>query len=119
MRDDSWAPTGLEILREKDFEGTRLNRPGVYVVCFGALWCPITRRFMPKFVAGRGRVHGTLAIADITSTDSPLWDTFQIRITPSVLVFRDGHVQHRLDGTRFVGITTSGLSRLESSLGPP
>lgn len=115
MGEHSWTSTGLEILREKDFSGTHLNRPGVFVVCFGAAWCPVTRRFMPKFVGARERIDGTLAIADITEMDSPLWETFRIRITPSILVFRNGEIQARVDGKRFFGITASTLAKLESS----
>jgi len=114
----SWEATGLEVLREGDFSGVHLNRPGVYVVCFGATWCPVTRRFIPRFVAEKGKVGGTLAIADITDTDGPLWDTFRIRITPSVLVFREGEIHSRVDGRRFFGISSSELSRLVDSLRP-
>lgn len=112
MVERSWESTGLEILREKDFSGVRLNRPGIYVVCFGATWCPVTRRFIPKLVAERTKLGGTLAIADITDTNGPLWETFRIRITPSILVFRDGDVRLRVDGRRFVGISSSELARL-------
>lgn len=116
MTEVPWSSTGLEVLREGDFSGGRLNRTGVYVVCFGAEWCPITRRFMPKFVAAQGRLRGKLAIADITEMESPLWDTFRIRITPSILVFRDGEVLTRLDGVRFLGVTAKAFAKLESSL---
>lgn len=114
MENRSWASTGLPVLGERDFSGTHLNRPGVFVVCFGAVWCPVTRRFMPKFVGERGRIEGTLAVADITETRSPLWDIFRIRITPSIIVFRDGEIQTRVDGRRFIGITGSALAKLET-----
>lgn len=118
MAAENWTSTGLEILVDKDFSGTRLNRPGVYVVCFGATWCSITRRFMPKFIAERGRLPATLAVADITDYDSLLWDAFRIRITPSIIVFREGEVQFRVDGKRFIGITGGALAQLESSFRP-
>jgi len=102
-REATWQYTGLEILHEGDFSGERLRREGVYVVCFGALWCPITRRFIPKFVRARERIPGTCAVADVTDRGSPLWDTFRIRITPSIIVFRDGAVDRRVDGRRFFG----------------
>lgn len=108
-----WESAGLEILHASDFSGARLNRQGDYVVCFGAVWCPITRRFMPRFVAERGKVAGTLAIADITDLESPLWDTFSIKITPSILFFHEGELRARLDGKRFIGISTGALDRFE------
>ncbi len=113
-----WAPLGIEVLRDGDFSGDHLNRPGTYVVCFGAEWCPITRRFMPKFVAARPRLPGTLAVADITEMNSPLWDTFRIRITPSIVVFRDGKEHERVDGKRVLGITSGAMAQLERTLLP-
>jgi len=114
--ESAWQPAGLEILHDRDFTGTRLNRLGIYVVCFAASWCPITRRFIPKFLEARNRFPGTLAIADITDLDSALWDTFEVRITPSIIVFRDGDVLARLGGKRFVGISDSSLVHLEETL---
>ena len=113
---NGWASTGLEVLGASDFPSGRLNRPGTYVVCFGATWCPVTRRFMPKFVAERRVLPGTLAIADITAMDDPLWDLFRVRITPSIVVFQDGVERLRLDGRRFLGISGSALAKLERSL---
>lgn len=71
---------------------------------------------MPKFVAEREKLHGTLAIADITDNDDPLWDTFRVRITPSIVVFQDGRATTRVDGKRFIGITASALFRLENAV---
>jgi len=115
MGEAAWTSSGLEVLGEKDFSRARLNRPGTVIVCFGAEWCPITRRFMPKFIAERGKLDGTLAIADITDLNSTLWDTFQIRITPSIVVFQNGEVHRRVDGKRIIGITASALRQLESA----
>jgi thioredoxin-like negative regulator of GroEL len=117
MTETPWASTGLEVLGKKDFQDRRLNRPGTYVVCFAAPWCPHTRRFMPRFVARKDALPATLAIADITDTENPLWDDFRIRITPSIVVFRDGVEQSRIDGRRFIGITTSNMAKLEEALG--
>ena len=118
MSERSWADTGLEVLGESDFSGTHLKRPGLFVVCFGATWCPVTRRFMPRFLDERMKLSGTLAVADITDLNSTLWDTFHIRITPSIIVFRDGEIRTRVDGKRFFGIGTSALSKLETALRP-
>ena len=111
-----WSSTGLEVLVTKDFREGRLDRPGLYVVCFSATWCPVTRRFMPKFVAEKGTLPGTLAVADITDLNDPLWDDFRIRITPSIIVFRDGAAHLRVDGRRFLGITGSAMAGLHRSL---
>ena len=109
---NSWVATGLEVLRTADFQGGRLSRAGTYAVCFAAEWCPITRRFMPRFVPLKGTLPATFAIADITDLNDSLWDDFQIRITPSIIVFRDGQVLGRIDGRRFLGISANALASL-------
>jgi hypothetical protein len=114
----AWLSAGLEVLRSTDFSNGHLNRLGTYAVCFGAAWCPVTRRFMPRFVALKGRTPATFAIADITDLKDPLWDDFAIRITPSIILFRDGNVYRRIDGHRFIGITRSTLEGLVQSVPP-
>ena len=113
----SWASSGLEVLRTTDFPDGRLERSGTWVVCFGAEWCPVTRRFVPKFVERQRAWPATLAIADITDRNDPLWDTFRIRITPSVLVFRDAATILRIDGRRFLGVTSSDFKKIDLVLG--
>jgi hypothetical protein len=112
----TWEGLGLEVLRTHDFVDGRLTRPGRYVVCFGATWCRPTRRFMPKFVAEKGAFPGTLAIADISDMNDPLWDVFRLRITPSIIVFQDGAVWKRVDGRRVFGITDPALAELRNTL---
>jgi thioredoxin-like negative regulator of GroEL len=115
MPESNWASAGIEILTTKDFPNGQLDRPGPYVVCFGAAWCSPTRRFMPKFVALQDKLPAKVAIADITDREDRLWDVFRIRITPSIIVFRDGAVQMRVDGRRFVGLTDSDLAKLKGA----
>ena len=113
----TWENTGLEVLSANDFADTRLNRNGTYVVCFGATWCRPTRGFVPKLVARNGRLPAHLAIADITDWDDPLWDSFHIRITPTMIVFREGAVVGRFDGRRFFALRESDLDQVADLLG--
>lgn len=117
MAKRDWESTGLEVLRANDFETTLLKRDGVYAVCFGATWCRPTRSFVLKFVARNGRLPAKLAIADITDWNDPLWDSFRIKITPTMVVFRDGTPVGRFDGLRFIGLRDSDLDRLTDLLG--
>jgi len=107
-----WEDSGLEVLGPSDFEGSRLHRSGTYAVCFGASWCFPTRLFVPKFAARKGRVPLLLAIADITEMESPLWDVFQIKITPTIILFRDGAIVGRLSGRAIVGLRNVDLDRM-------
>jgi hypothetical protein len=117
MAGRNWDSAGLEVLRTTDFEAARLKRPGTYAVCFGATWCRPTRSFVPKFVARDGLLPAKLAIADITELKDPLWDWFQIKITPTMLVFRNGATVGRFDGKRWIGLRESDLDRLADLLG--
>ena len=112
----TWDGLGLEVLHTGDFDGTHLKRKGVYSVCFGATWCPPTRRFVPKFVARSGKYPGTFAIGDITDWDDPLWDTFRIKITPTMVIFRDGRPVERFDGRRLIGLREHELDELGAIL---
>jgi hypothetical protein len=51
-------------------------------------------------------------MADITSLDDPLWDSFPIRITPTMAVFQDGTLVGRFNGRRLLGLRNSDLDRL-------
>lgn len=116
MSSEGWESTGLEVLHTKDFDGTRLKRPGDYAVCFAATWCPPTRRFVPKFVARNGRLPAHLALADITEMEEPLWDTFRIEITPTMAVFQNGELKGRFDGRPVIGLREKDLDRMTDLL---
>ncbi len=99
------------------FDGERLVRPGVVVVAFLADWCPFCRAFEPELLRlVTDRQLAALA-ADVTSTDSPLWDRFRIRIVPTVIVYRDGTPTLRLDGRRFRGLGAADLRRIAEAAG--
>ncbi|MCI4341727.1 MAG: thioredoxin family protein [Thermoplasmata archaeon] len=116
MSNRSWDRAGVEVLRTNDFDAGRLKRPGTYAVCFGATWCWPTRGFIPKFVARSGCVPAQLAMADISELDDPLWDMFQIKITPTIVAFRNGLAVARFNGRRFLGLRDSDLDRLADQL---
>lgn len=116
MSGQDWTNSGLEVLGPNDFESGRLRRPGRYAVCFGAAWCPFCRAFVETFRSMPTREDTHRAIADITDLKSPLWDSFHIRITPSVVCFENGAQVLRLDGRRFRGIRGRQLEPLAEFL---
>lgn len=117
MTERSWASAGLEVLGPADFDGDRLRRQGRYVVTFGATWCSPTRHFVPKFKEWSKEVDAIPAIADITELESPLWDVFRIKITPTVVCFLDGSAAFRSDGRRWIGIRARDLRSVAEFLG--
>ena len=108
----------MEVLGPDAFDGTALRRPGLWVIDFSAEWCPFCEEFLPKFAAleRRGDVH--LAIGDLTDVDSSLWDRFDLRITPTIIAFRDGTMVFRRDGRGGEGLDERDLDDLLAALWP-
>ena len=100
---------GLEQVGVDAFEGTRLRRSGVVAVAFLAEWCPFCQAFWPEFarLAETGPIR--LLVADVTDTDSPLWDRFALEVVPTVVVFREGMPGFRVDGVPGRGLSSTDL----------
>lgn len=59
--------------------------PGKVAVLFCADWCGYCHRFLPHF----RKVPGGLAV-DVSDEDLPLWDAYDLRVVPTVILFEDG-----------------------------
>jgi len=78
-------------------------------VLFLASWCPFCTRFLPAFESA-AKVSGVpWARADVTEDESVFWDTFQIDVVPTVLVFKDGKPKFRKDGLRGRGLSEGDI----------
>ena len=109
------SPDRLEQLDASAFSGRRLDRSGTWAVLFHAAWCGFCRRFAPIFAA-LGSDHAHLAIGDVTSDSSPLWDDFEIELVPTVIVFRDGAAVERFDGRPAEGLGPDDVERMRAVL---
>ena len=68
---------------------------------------------VPEKTAGaRPSEKEDVPIGDITEWSSPLWDDFKIKITPTVVIFRGGSPEGRIDGRCFLGLRVTDLVRL-------
>lgn len=85
-------------LGPSDFSGKRLKKSGTLVVLFAAEWCPFCSRFSPIFdsVLAENGMPG--ALADLSDLENPLWETFDVDVVPTVMVFKEGEVVYRKDG---------------------
>lgn len=112
----------MEPLAPGDTEGLVLRRPGHWVVAAVASWCGFCRTFRPKFEAREGAWSAHLGTLDLSDLQDPRWDTFGIRVVPTLLEFRDGRLVSRIDGRRFRGLKESDLDemgrRLAAASGP-
>jgi thioredoxin-like negative regulator of GroEL len=116
MTSQGWEGRGVEVLTDQDFRGRHLDRPGTYAVCFAATWCPPTQAFVPLFLARKSQVPCTFALADLTDMDTPLWEDFQIEITPTLLLFRSGEPVGRWDGRPMEGLSARDLDLLAKTV---
>jgi len=105
----------METLPASEFQRNRLNRKGTWAVAFLAGWCPFCRRFFPEFASLDGSPGFRVAVADLTSEQSPLWDLFGIEVVPAVVVFRDGRPVFREDSEPGVGLPTDIVERVRAA----
>ncbi|MGA8710308.1 MAG: thioredoxin family protein [Thermoplasmata archaeon] len=104
----------MEKLGADAFENDQLLRPGTWIVAFLADWCPFCQRFRPSFSVLEGQESFGVAEGDVTSEESPLWDSFRIEVVPTVVVFREGRPVFRADGILGVGLPREGLEEARS-----
>jgi thiol-disulfide isomerase/thioredoxin len=107
----------MERLDDRSFRGNVLNRSGTWAVCFAADWCPFCQRFLPQFAALEGHAPFQLAVADLTSFDSPLWEAIEIEVVPTLVGFREGKPVWRRDGISGRGLEAEDLQALCYQLG--
>ena len=75
------------------FQPSELPR-GKVPVLFTTDWCGYCRRFLPHY---RKAAPAGWTV-DISDDDDPLWDSFGIRVVPTVILFEDGRPVQRWAG---------------------
>jgi thioredoxin 1 len=103
-------------LTSRDFVEGKLNRAGLIMVMFYADWCPFCMVFKPQFEKFAEKGNGDCGEYNISHYEDPLWEQFQIKVVPSILVFKDGEIVKRKDGRLFRGLHKSDLDELMSGL---
>ena len=83
---------------------------------FYADWCPFCMSFKPQFEEFAKKGNADFREYNISHYEDPLWEEFQIKVVPSVLVFKDGELVKRKDGRLFRGLHKSDLDELMSDL---
>jgi thioredoxin-like negative regulator of GroEL len=105
----------MEKLQADAFQEDRLLREGTWIVAFLADWCPFCQRFRPQFLAVEGGNRFQIAIGDVTSEESPLWEDFRVEVVPTVVVFREGRPVFRVEGVLGSGLPPGGLAAARSA----
>tara|TARA_B100000953_G_scaffold100232_1_gene82329 strand:- start:1019 stop:1366 length:348 start_codon:yes stop_codon:yes gene_type:complete len=93
---------------------TLLNQKGKTVVIFSADWCPYCISFFNNW-SEYGKVDD-VCIADITDVDSDLWDSFNIEVVPTMVVFENGVLVKRWDGQFQRGLTIDQIQSVNDYL---
>jgi thioredoxin 1 len=87
---------------KKDFKNTIQEKDQVLVL-FYASWCPFSRRFLPIF-----REYSETSSRDCISVnrdESPeVCTEYSIKYYPTVILFKNGKVQKRLDSKPGIGL---------------
>jgi len=106
-------------LRPSDFEGRTLRKTGIVVALFTAQWCPYCRSFAPTFESAELGRDITKAIVDLTDLENPLWETFEIEVVPTILVFNDGSSTIRYDGVLGRGLPHDVIGNVARAVAAP
>lgn len=106
-------------LTANDFEGTILKNKQSLAVVFTASWCPFCRMFLPVFESSLSEKKLPYATVDLASYDNPLWETFEIEVVPSVVIFKSGQVVYRADGKYGRGLANNVMDDVIRELSIP
>ena len=96
-------------LQVNDFDGTRLKDTRTLAVMFYAEWCPFCRMFYPEFERAMSGASLLWAEVDISDTEDPLWERFEINVVPTVIIFKNGQSVFRRDGVLGRGLSRKAL----------
>ncbi|MCX8196951.1 MAG: thioredoxin family protein [Candidatus Micrarchaeota archaeon] len=72
---------------------------GKSLVLFYASWCPDCKRFMPIFEALSPGGKIRLLKAQIDDESNSIWDSFNISVVPTVVLFENGKEKGRAQET--------------------
>jgi len=97
-----------------NFDGTKIRDSRSIIALFCAAWCPFCTRFLRVFEESmQGREAPVGAVVDISDTNSPLWERFDVEIVPTLVGFKNGKILVRENGVPGVGL---GVQELEDAL---
>jgi len=78
-------------------------------VLFLTEWCPFCRKFYPEFETALNSKGIPWAEVDISDDEGLLWETFDISVVPTVIIFEDGQPIFRKDGVLGRGLSEKAI----------
>jgi thiol-disulfide isomerase/thioredoxin len=97
-------------LNVEDFEQDLKSKERTFVL-FYASWCPFSRRFLPIFQE-YAKLNPNECMSVVVDDKPDLCDKYSIEYSPTVLLFKKGKVEKRLDATPGEGLTKRQLMQL-------
>jgi thiol-disulfide isomerase/thioredoxin len=101
--------------KRRDLADLVKKNDGVFVL-FDASWCPFSQAFLPvyeKYAAGREERFCRMTL----DGNEDLFDEYDIEVYPTVLFFKGGKPDKRLDGKHMAGLKEKQLTDLIDSCG--
>lgn len=83
-------------------------------VLFYATWCPYSQRFLPVFQE-YAKSNPQECVSIIIDDKPDLCEKYEIEYYPTVLMFKKGAVEKRLDATPGLGLSKKQLKELTSN----
>ena len=83
-------------------------------VLFYASWCPFSQRFLPIF-EDYAKSNPQECMSVVIDDKPDLCEKYEIDYYPTVLLFKNGAVEKRLDATPGLGLTKKQLQGLTSN----
>ena len=81
------------------------------VVLFYATWCPFSQRFLPVFEE-YSKKNPEICLSVIADEEPEVFEEFGIEYYPTVIVFKNGKVEKRLDAEPGVGLDKKQFKNL-------
>jgi thiol-disulfide isomerase/thioredoxin len=98
---------------KSDIENVLKSKEKAFVL-FYASWCPFSQRFLPIF-EDYAKNNPQECMSVVIDDKPDLCEKYQIDYYPTVLLFKNGAVEKRLDATPGLGLTKKQLQGLTSN----
>ena len=104
-------------VRDKNSLMKHLKSNSKVVALFYASWCPFCQTFLSVFDKHAAKDKSvTFMRVKIDEDENPLWELYSLVAVPSVIIFENGEVTHRLDCNLGSGLTENQFARWLKSI---
>jgi thiol-disulfide isomerase/thioredoxin len=98
---------------KSDIENVLKSKEKAFVL-FYASWCPFSQRFLPIF-EDYAKSNPQDCMSVVIDDKPDLCEKYEIDYYPTVLLFKNGNIEKRLDATPGLGLTKKQLSDLTTN----